>query len=123
MLTKPARSISRLFLDAGQRLRGILFFGKKLKTFVRNPIVNHLIEFGVPGMPVFNPFVENLLEGMVEGVNEWDDPCTGRHPFLVILAEFEKVEIVASSFDFLGPAERSFGDGEKGQAGGMAKAF
>ena len=56
---------------------------------------------------------------MVEGVNK---RTTGvmRHPFFVILAEFEKVEIVASAFDFLGPFERSFGDGQKGQARGMA---
>ena len=113
VLTKPARSISRLFLTQVKDLEAYCFFGKKLKAFVSDPVVNHLVELGMPGMPVFHSFIKNLLQGMVEGVNKRNNRGARRHPFFVILAKFEKVEIVASPFDFLGAFESSFGDGQK----------
>src|SRR4029077_2650875 len=57
--------------------------------------------------------LENLLKLRLQGVNMRDARRARRHPFCLLLFEFDKIEIEAAICDLFGAREGFVGNGEK----------
>src|ERR1700730_11236841 len=68
------------------------------------------------------PFVEDFVELGLQSEDVADAGRGWRHPFGLLLFEFEEIEVVTAVRNFLGASKGFFGRSEEGAAGGKVGA-